>query len=124
VASFYDIWLVVQAFFLTTTVVACLTLYTFQTRRDFKFMGATLFSLLVLLMVGGVLQILFQGELVHTALSVLSAFLFSAFIIYDTQMIMKHLNAEEYIMGVINLYLDIINLFLEILKILDSMKRN
>ena len=30
----------------------------------------------------------------HTGLAVLGAFLFSAFIIFDTQMIMKHLNAE------------------------------
>lgn len=39
-------------------------------------------------------------------------------------MIMKHLNPEEYIVGVINLYLDILNLFLEILKILDAAKRS
>lgn len=53
----------------------------------------------------------------------MGAFLFSGFIIFDTQMIMKTLNAEEYIVGVINLYLDIINLFIEILKILDAMKK-
>ncbi len=38
-------------------------------------------------------------------------------------MIMKTLSPEEYIIGVINLYLDIINLFLEILKILDAANR-
>ena len=57
-------------------------------------------------------------------LAVLGAFLFAAFIVYDTQMIMKQLSAEEYIVGVINLYLDILNLFLEILKILDALKRD
>ncbi len=57
-------------------------------------------------------------------MAVLGSFLFSAFIIYDTQMIMKTLNAEEYIVGVINLYLDIINLFVELLKIIDALKRN
>jgi protein lifeguard len=60
---------------------------------------------------------------IHTTLAVLGAFLFSIFIVYDTQMIMKQLSPEEYIVGVINLYLDIINLFLEILKILDAMRR-
>ena len=60
----------------------------------------------------------------HTAMAVFGAFLFSAFIVFDTHMIMKHLHAEEYIVGVINLYLDIINLFLEILKIIDALKRN
>ncbi len=52
------------------------------------------------------------------------AFLFSCFIIYDTHMIMKQLNAEEYIVGVINLYLDIINLFLEILRLLNSARKH
>ena len=70
------------------------------------------------------LKIFFPSHAIQTGLAVLGAFLFSAFIVFDTQMIMKHLHAEEYIIGVINLYLDIINLFLEILKILDSMKRN
>lgn len=124
VASFYDISIVIQAFFLTTAVVGCLTLYTFQSKRDFRFMGAALFSLLTLLVLGSFMRLFLQSAFAHTALSVISAFLFSAFIIYDTQMIMKHLHAEEYIVGVINLYLDIINLFLEILRILDSMKRN
>jgi FtsH-binding integral membrane protein len=57
-------------------------------------------------------KIFFQNQILHTVLAVFGAFLFSAFIVYDTQMIMKHLHAEEYIVGVINLYLDIINLFL------------
>lgn len=65
-----------------------------------------------------------QSPVLHTGLAVFGAFLFSAFIVYDTQMIMKKLHPEEYIVGVINLYLDIINLFLELLRILDSMKNN
>lgn len=123
IASFYDTWTVIQAFFLTTVIVVCLTMYTMQSTRDFSSMGALLFSGLILLIVGGLIQIFVQSSLLHFSLSIMGAFLFSAFIIFDTQMIMKTLNAEEYIVGVINLYLDIVNLFIEILKILDSMKR-
>jgi protein lifeguard len=39
-------------------------------------------------------------------------------------MIMKHVDAEEYVIAVINLYLDIINLFIKIVKILDAIKRS
>lgn len=113
-----------QAFFLTTLVVATLTGYTFQTKRDFKASGALLSTFLLLLIFGGLFQVFFQSQILHTGLAVVGAFLFSAFIVYDTQMIMKQLHAEEYIVGVINLYLDILNLFVEILKILDSLKRN
>lgn len=124
ITSFYDTWTVVQAFFLTTVIVSCLTLYTLQSKRDFSSLGAILFSGLILLITAGIVQIFVQSSLLHLSLAVLGAFLFSGFIIFDTQMIMKTLNAEEYIVGVINLYLDIINLFLEILKIIDAMKNN
>ena len=120
VVSMHDTWVVIQAFMLTTVTVLGLTAYTFQSKRDFRPMSAALSSLLMLLIFSTFFHIFFQSELTHTVLSVLGAFLFSCFIIFDTQMIMKHLSPEEYIVGVINLYLDIINLFLEILKILNS----
>ncbi len=129
----YDSWTVVQAFCLTTVVVLSLTAYTLQSKRDFSSMGAILFSALLLMIFGGLLQVnkfiiiinlfeiitifkyfkvIFHNQVLHTVLAVFGAFLFSAFIVYDTHLIMKHLNPEEYIVGVINLYLDIINLFL------------
>ena len=48
---------------------------------------------------------------------------FSAFIIFDTQMIMTRVSPEDYIMATIQLYLDIINLFIEILRILNHANR-
>ena len=47
----------------------------------------------------------------------------SAFIIFDTQMIMTRVSPEDYIMATIQLYLDIINLFIEILRILNHANR-
>lgn len=124
VASFYDTWIVIQAFFLTSLIVVCLTIYTLQSKRDFSAMGAFLSTALLLLLFGSLIQLFFQTELLHTGFAVFGALLFSGFIVFDTHMIMKQLSPEEYILGVINLYLDIINLFLEILKILDAMKNN
>lgn len=124
VASFYDKWLVIEAFFITTTLVACLTIYTLQSKRDYSSLGAALFTGLWVLILGGLLNVFFQNDAFHTTLSIVGALIFSLFIVFDTNMIMKTLSPEEYIVGVINLYLDIINLFLEILKILDSLKRN
>lgn len=49
--------LVVEALFLTMTIVGCLTIYTFQTKRDFKTGGALLFTLLTLLIFGGLIQV-------------------------------------------------------------------
>lgn len=51
------------------------------------------------------------------------AFVFCLFILYDTQLMMQHLSAEEYILATINLYLDIVNLFIYILRILQATSR-
>ena len=60
-----------------------------------------------------------RSSFIHLGLSIGGAVLFSLFIIYDTNLIMKRMDAEDYVMGVITLYLDIINLFMKILKILQ-----
>ena len=46
--------------------------------------------------------------------------LFSAFIVVDTQKILKKVSTDEYILCAIDLYLDIINLFLYILRMLNE----
>jgi len=121
--TFFDQSVVIQAFFLTAAVVIGLTAFTFQTKRDFSNMGAALSTGLMVLILGGFLQIFLGNELTDTAMAVGGALLFSLFIIYDTQMIMTRLSAEEYILATIQLYLDIINLFIEILKILEKVNR-
>lgn len=86
-------------------------------------MGATLFTLLWLLIIAGLVQVFIPFEsTLNLAMSLLGAFVFSLFIVYDTHLLMKKLSPEEYIVAVINLYLDIINLFIEILKILNELK--
>ena len=64
----------------------------------------------------------FGNSTTETILTIFGAFVFGAYIIYDTHAIMKHLSAEEYIVAVINLYLDIINLFIKVLKLLNKKK--
>ena len=51
------------------------------------------------------------------------SYAFTGFIVFDTQMIMKRVSPEEYIVATIELYLDIINLFIEILKIIEKVNR-
>lgn len=121
--TFFDQGVVIQAFFLTAAVVIGLTAFTFQTKRDFSGLHAALSTGLLILILGGFLQVFVGNELTDTAMAVGGAFLFSLFIIVDTQMIMKRLSAEEYILATITLYLDIINLFIEILKILEKVNR-
>ena len=89
--------IVSQAFFLTGTIVVGLTLYTLQSKNDFKWLGGVLISLLTVSTIGGLLHIFFRNSALETLLTVFGAFIFSAYIIYDTQLIMKHLSPEEYV---------------------------
>jgi len=123
VVSFYEVSVVLQAFFLTCAVVAGLTAFTFQTKRDFSHWGAGLMAGLWILILGGFMQVFVGGEVTETAMAVGGALLFSGFIIFDTQMIMTRVSPEDYITATIELYLDIVNLFIEILKILEKINR-
>lgn len=120
--SLYELDLVIQAFFLTTSIVIGLTLYTLNSKSDFTWLRGSLSSLVMVSFIGTILHLFIGNSFTETLLCVFGAFIFSAYIIYDTQMIMKHLSAEEYIVGVINLYVDIINLFLKLLRLLELLK--
>ncbi|GJQ69775.1 hypothetical protein Trydic_g22334 [Trypoxylus dichotomus] len=118
--SYFSQAVVLQALLLTIAVVVGLTLYTFQTKRDFSALHSTLFAGLFILIVGGFIQLFLQSTAFELLLSLGGALVFSLFIIVDTKLMMEHLSAEEYILATINLYLDIINLFLYILRILQA----
>ncbi|XP_068714363.1 protein lifeguard 4-like [Montipora foliosa] len=122
--TFYDQVLVLEAFFLTAATTVALTVYTLQSKKDYSSWGAGLFSLLWILILAGFLQFFFHSETFELVYAIAGALLFSAFIVFDTHMLMHKLSPEEYILASINLYLDIINLFIEILRILDAMKKH
>lgn len=124
IISQYDLAIVTQAFFLTAFIVVGLTVYTLQSTKDFQWMGSMLYSALMVSAIGGFFHIFFRNSVMETGLSILGAFIFAGYIIYDTQLIMKHLCPEEYVIGVLNLYMDIINLFVKVLRVLNSLKQN
>ncbi|XP_036615174.1 protein lifeguard 4 [Trichosurus vulpecula] len=121
--TFYDVYVVLQAFMLTTAVFLGLTLYTLQSKRDFSKFGAGLFAFLFILLLSGFLRFFYNNELVEVIFSAMGALLFCGFIIYDTHLLMHKLSPEEYILAAINLYLDIINLFLHLLRLLEAFNK-
>lgn len=124
ICTYFDQLAVIQAFFITFSVVAFLTLYTLQTKRDFSSWGVGLFAAIWVLLIAGMLQIFMGTTVMELGISVGGALIFSLFIMFDTQMIMQKVSPEEYILATINLYLDIINLFMYILRILESSRRH
>jgi len=84
-----------------------------------------LFGTLWALILFGFMAMFFpHNSTVELAYSGIAALLFSAYILVDTQLIMRHYHVEEEIAASISLYLDILNLFLAILRILNNQQNN
>ncbi|OIT29734.1 PREDICTED: BI1-like protein [Nicotiana attenuata] len=114
--------IVLEALILTSAVVLSLTGYTFWASRngqDFSFLGPFLFASLSVLFLVGFIQIFFPlGSTASAIYSGISAIVFCAYIVYDTDNLIKRFTYDEYIWASVNLYLDILNLFLDILQLL------
>ena len=106
-----------QAFTLTTVAFGGLSVFAMNTKRDFTVWGKMLFITLIVLLVAMLMNLFFQSPIFQVALSCVAAVLFSAYILYDTQNIIRG-NYETPIEGAVDLYLDFLNLFVSLLRIL------
>jgi len=125
ITSMYDQELVFKALILTVFVFLGLTLFTFQSKYDFSSWGPALMVILLLFVGVSIVHIFMPWSKGFDAVfSGIGVLLFSGYILYDTSVIMNKLSPDEYVLGVISLYLDIINLFLYILRLLNDMESN
>ena len=109
--------IVANAFILTTVAFGGLSVFAMNTKRDFSGMGKMLFITLIVVVVAGLINIFFHSPILQLAIASVSSILFSAFILYDTQNIIRG-EYETPIEGAIALYLDFLNLFVSLLQIL------
>ncbi|WP_170019642.1 Bax inhibitor-1/YccA family protein [Campylobacter sp. RM16190] len=114
--------IVAQAFTLTTVAFGALSVFAMNTKRDFTAMGKMLFITLIVVIVAAIMNLFFKSPIFQLAISSVSAILFSAYILYDTQNIIRG-NYETPIEGAVALYLDFVNLFTSLLKILGILNR-
>ncbi|ODV96842.1 hypothetical protein PACTADRAFT_48650 [Pachysolen tannophilus NRRL Y-2460] len=125
VTSLYDTNIVLQAILMTTILFIGLTAYSLQTKYDFSNWETYVsVAFLGLFSVTFVFLFIPHNSTVELVYSFFGAAIFSAFIMIDTQNIMKRFHPEEEIAATITLYLDIINLFMYILRILSSSQNN
>jgi modulator of FtsH protease len=88
-----------------------------NTDRDFSAMGKMLFIVLIVMVVAGLINIFLGSPMLQLAIVSVGAILFSAFILYDTQNIIRGAY-ETPVEGAVALYLDFFNLFVSLLQIL------
>lgn len=127
IAALHETEAVVTAIGITALVTIALTIFAMQTAIDFTVWNGIAFICLIVLMLMGLVLLIFPGiPYLRVVYSALGALLFSFYILIDTQMIVggknrkNQISPDEYILAVINLYLDIINLFLNILSLVSK----
>jgi len=114
-----------EAFALTAITFAGLSLYVVYSKKDFSFMSGFLMTGLIVVIVGGLLNMFFiQSGMMHFVMSGASVLLFSGFILYDTSNILRYYGTDEYVSATLALYLDILNLFIALLSILGIMSND
>lgn len=111
---------ILQAGVLTVGIFGGLTAYVFISNRDFSFLRGMVTVGLIVIVLGGLLNILFVGSLgLGFALAVATLLLFAGFVLYDTSNIIRRYPTNEYVSGALSLYLDALNMFLALLRILN-----
>jgi modulator of FtsH protease len=103
--------------FLTLSAIAS------STKRDFSFMGNFLLVGIILLIVASLANLFFQIPAFSLALSGVAVLLFSGFILYDTNRIVRG-GETNYVMATLSLYISIYQLFTNLLHLLMAFAGN
>ena len=115
--------IVAQAFLMTSVAFGGISMFALTTKKDYSAMGKMLFIALIVLVVASLANIFFHSPILQLAISGIGAILFSAFILYDTQQIIKG-NFSSPVEAAIALYLDFFNLFVSLLQLLAAFSGN
>ena len=107
-----------QALGLTVLSFAGLTAYAYFTKRDFSFMGGMLTVALVTLIGLSIMSFFIESTFLHLAISALGILVFSGYILFDTQKILKTYPANEHVAASLTLFLDFVLLFMHILRLI------
>jgi len=108
--------IVFNAFATTTVVFGALSFYAMSTSRDFTSMSKPLFIALIVVVVASVINIFLGNPILQTIIAAAGALLFSVFIIFDTQNIIKGAFSTP-VEAALALYLDFLNLFVSLLQL-------
>lgn len=112
--------LVMTAFAGTAGVFFAMASLATVIKRDLSGMGKWLFVGMIVLLVGGVINVFVGSTAAMMALSMLSIGIFSAYMLYDVKQILDG-GETNYISATLSLYLDIFNVFQSLLALLGIM---
>ncbi|MFT2709750.1 Bax inhibitor-1/YccA family protein [Helicobacter pylori] len=106
-----------QALGMTTIVFGLMSVYALKTKNDLANMGKMLFIALIVVVVCSLINLFLGSPMFQVVIAGASAILFSLYIAYDTQNIVKGMY-DSPIDAAVELYLDFLNIFVSILQII------
>lgn len=108
--------LVISAFGATGAAFAGLTIFGLTTKKDFSFLGPFLFAGIIVGLVLAVAAYVFQLGMLSLAISGMFALLMSAYIVYETQQIVRG-GQRNYILAATSLFISIFSIFSNLLHL-------
>lgn len=115
--------LLAEAFLMTAIVSISLGLYAWTTKRDFSNIGDYLFFGLILLIVVGLLNFIFQSTMIEFLLSIFGIGIFSGYVLFYVQRAKYMADTMPNAIGLtVSLFLTLLNLFLYILQLLTLLQ--
>lgn len=116
--------IVAQALAMTTIIFGIMSVFALKTKKDLANMGTALFWSVIVIVIFGLLNMfIFKSPMFQFAIASISVLVFSLYIAYDTQNIVRG-RYDNPIMAAISLYLDVLNIFTALLQILGFSSRD
>lgn len=117
-------YIVLMAAGMTASIVAVLTVYALTTKTDFTTCNGALWVLFGTFIIFGIFALIFRHDpVVNTIYCALGVAIFGIYLVIDVQLISQskryQLTEDDYIIGVLILYIDIIQIFLYILRMIS-----
>ncbi|MBF0213747.1 MAG: Bax inhibitor-1/YccA family protein [Magnetococcales bacterium] len=107
-----------QAAFLTGAVFTGLSVYSLTTKRDLSMMSGMLFAGLIVVVVGGLINLFVQSTALSFAMSAVGSVIFAGYILYETQELKDNPWAVAPSVAALSMYLNVVNLFTSLLRLL------
>ncbi|PAF49401.1 hypothetical protein BKH41_01665 [Helicobacter sp. 12S02232-10] len=106
-----------QALGMTTIIFGIMSIFALKTKSDLANMGKMLFIALIVVLVCSLVNIFLGSPVFQAVIAGVSAILFSVFVAYDTQNMVRGLY-ESPVDAAVSLYLDFLNIFISILQLI------
>jgi FtsH-binding integral membrane protein len=121
---------IASTFLVTAATFGVMSAYGYMTKKDLTSIGNLAFMALIGLIIGSVVNIFLQSEIMYWVITYAGVLIFVALTAYDTQKIKRmaayddtqEVSKKKSIMGALTLYLDFVNLFLYLLRFMGDRK--